>query len=282
MERQYTSLADPAPHAPDDIQYVELIDDILPDGGMTGAPIDSATVHCYLTDSSGVRLTSSQVSVWIPAGWTRRAMGYTTLSALSGGGTVRGPVGQARYNPRRGGLEFLSLQFSFAFGQASAAAQFIAGGAGGGLVAQDYEAPSVGIVAGDGTTGNLKVTVPGTYLALAGISVQPGLTGAGTLATPPNATFGAAIAKNTNPFGGMTGPDAQSHFHCLTDPAGTPNWKITVAGTDYDLPPLSSAVGNLSIAKVMQLGVNDQVGLYVQCANNIEVLDANLILLLID
>jgi hypothetical protein len=152
------------------------------------------------------------------------------------------------------------------YAYARAYAQDPAAAAGGSLVLTDIGGFAPGIVAGNGTTGTLAVTYPGAYLLLGGLSVNP------QAATTPDAGFEGAIGINGPPlFGGNLIPDAYSHFHCLTDPAGTPNWQITVAGVAYDLPQLPSASGTLSIAKIVHLNAGDQIGLFVQSAVDIEV-----------
>jgi len=204
------------------------------------------------------------------------------------------------------------------YGYATAPSQDISGSDGYSL--PSFNSPdTTAMEAGDGTSGILETTIPGTYLILGGLSVAPGPTGAGTLATPPDAPFAAGIGINGAPLT----PDAQAHFHCLTDPANTAvPWKIStgaialppitagslafsipanafgagipsgptgingpsvneprpnIASFDIDLPPMASAPGSVSIAKLLHLAANAQIGLFVQSGYDIQVTTAYLI-----
>jgi len=101
QDRDNISVADPGPHDPDDVQYVEMIDDL---NGSSG-PIATNTVTAYLLDATGTRLSGSLVTLYIPFGMLQLSYGATTA-----GGSWRGAIGQARYNARRGGLELEWLQ----------------------------------------------------------------------------------------------------------------------------------------------------------------------------
>jgi hypothetical protein len=124
------------------------------------------------------------------------------------------------------------------YGYATAYDQYLSGGSG-------YQLPSFGSLpltamqAGDGTSGILETTIPGTYLILGGLSVAPGPTtysgSTGTIATPPDAPFAAGIGINGAPLT----PDAQAHFHCRTDPNNTAvPWKISTGA--IALPPITA------------------------------------------
>ena len=220
-------------------------------------------------DQGDTATTPEIVQVWAPAALIQANLTIETKERV-----------WCFYDEGPGAWVMMARSSIRCYGWASAAAQYVSAGGGGSLVAMDLEGSSPALLAGDGATGAMAAVIPGTYLVFAGLSVGPGLTGAGTLATPPHAAFTAAIGRNGPPlFGSSLIPDAQSHFHCLTDPAGTPNWKITVAGTDYDLPQLPSAVGNLSIAKIYSLAANDQIGLFLQSAYGMELLNAYLVML---
>ena len=133
----------------------------------------------------------------------------------------------------------------------------------------DLEGGSAGVTSGNGTTGVLKVTIPGTYLVLAAVSVGPGLnTSPGSEPPgPPVVAVGAAIGVNGPPeFGSNLVTQAQGHFHCGTSPdASSPlPWNITIGGTTYSLPALDRAPGNLSLGGLVRTGANDQIGVFLQ------------------
>jgi hypothetical protein len=214
-----------------------------------------------------------------------RAPGYTTMHALSApqNGT-RGWAVQTNPSAERPAAvptaySIIWIEQPAFYGEAVAASQFISSSVGGSLVTMSLGGSFPGLKAGDGIKGNANIQRAGIYAVMAGMTVGPGATGAGTLATPFSCQFSGAIGQNGPPlFGGSLIPDMSGHFQCLTDPAGTPNWKITVGGTDYNLPGLPSAVGSLSIVKLLNCSVDDQIGLFVQCASDIELMLAYLVL----
>ena len=99
--RDNSTVSDAGPHDPDDVQYIELIGDLV----AGDCPIATNTVTAYLLDAAGARLSGSQVTCYIPFGMPQFAYGATTA-----GSSWRGAIGQARYNARRGGLEITSIQ----------------------------------------------------------------------------------------------------------------------------------------------------------------------------
>jgi hypothetical protein len=104
MAERYTDQpADQAAAAPDDISYVELIDDLS-----FGGPINTSSVTAFLLDNSGAVVSDSNVTVYVPMGMPQFSYGNTT--AVAGASGWRGAIGQAQWNARRNALELTYIQ----------------------------------------------------------------------------------------------------------------------------------------------------------------------------
>jgi hypothetical protein len=209
----------------------------------------------------------------------------------------------------------------FCYGWASSGAgQTVtpAGTGGGTLVSVGINGIHPGLLAGNGTTGSFKVTLPGSYLIVGGVCVEPSAGDISGLATPPINNFSAVLSQNGSPLL----CEMFSHFHCITDPnnttlawkgniaslvipstgvdmsfpantfgsgipSGTTNVSTgstssqTISSISVSLPNLPSADGSVSTSAIVTLAANDQIGLYLKPSVEVEVLDAYLAMFLL-